>query len=108
MEVFNEPNPILQQENFYSGYQKSIEDLKNSPESIEFDKLCYEIFEMNAQGKRFLELVKERYVVPAIVSRGTPTYQIDVIWAEGFKEFPRLCLSAIHAHKQRIIAGTKK
>jgi len=100
-------NPFLEQENFFSGYQKSIDELKNNPQIIEFDKLCFELFESNAQGKRFLELVKERYLVPALVKSGTATYQLDVLWAEGFKEFGRMLLGSVRSHQQRILAGTK-
>jgi len=98
-------NPILEQENYFKEYQKNIDDLKNKPEIIEFDKLTYEVFGMNEQGKRWLELVKERYVIPGLARLGTPTYQIDVIWGEGLKEFPRLIMSALKSHQQRIAAG---
>jgi hypothetical protein len=100
-----EKNPFLEQENFFDGYQKSIGELKNNPCLIEFEKLCYELFEMNEMGKRFIELVKERYLIPGLSKPGTPTYQIDVLWGEGFKEFPRLILGCITSHQQRIIAG---
>lgn len=100
-------NPFLERENFFDGYQKSIDELKNSPEVIEMDKLCFELFESNPQGKRFLELVKERYLIPALVKNGTPTYQLDVLWAEGFKEFGRMLLGSVRSHQQRIQAGPK-
>lgn len=103
----DDKNPFLQQENFYAGYQKSIDELKNNPHIIEFDKLCFELFESNVQGKRFLELVKERYLIPALAKPGTPTYQLDVMWSEGFKEFGRMLLSCVISHQQRILAGTK-
>lgn len=100
-----EKNPFLEPENYWNSYQKNIEDLKNRPEVIEFDKLCYELFEMNTQGKRFLEIVKERYIIPSLAKPGTATYQVDVIWGEGFKELGRTILGCIKAHKQRIEAG---
>ena len=101
-------NPLLEQENFFAGYQKNIEELKNNPLVIEFDKLCFELFESNPQGKRFIELIIERYLLPSIVKSGTATYQIDVLWAEGFKEFGRMLIGSIRSHQQRIQAGTKK
>jgi hypothetical protein len=105
MEIFDKPNSILEPENFFEGYQKSIEKLRNNPEVIEFDKLCYELFCANEKGKRFMELVKERYLLPAMAKPGTATYQLDVMWAEGFKDFGRLLLGAVLAHQQRIKAG---
>jgi hypothetical protein len=106
MEIFDKPNPILESENYFEGYQKSIDDLKNSPELIEFDKLCFELFERNESGRKFLELIKERYLIPALAKPGTATYQLDVMWAEGFKDFGRMLLTAVMAHQQRILAGT--
>lgn len=100
-------NPFLEQENFFAGYQKSIDELKNNPLIIELDKLCYELFECNEQGKRFMELVIERYLIPAMAKPGTPTYQLDVMWSEGFKEFGRMLLGAVKSHQQRIQAGNK-
>ncbi len=105
MEIFDKPNPILHQENYYDGYEKSIAALRNDPNVIEFDKLCYEIFEMNPQGKRFLELCKERYLIPALARPGTATYQLDVMWGEGFKDFPRMILSSLQSHQNRILSG---
>lgn len=106
MEIFDEPNPILQQENHFAGYQKSVDDLKSQPEIVEMDKLCFEIFGMTEQGKRFMELVTERYLIPSMAKRGSKDYAIDVVWAEGFKEFGRMILGSVAAHQQRIKAGT--
>jgi hypothetical protein len=103
----SDKNPFLEQENFFAGYQKSIDELKNNPQIIEMDKLCFELFESNPQGKRFLEVVTERYLIPALVKMGTPTYQLDVLWAEGFKDFPRMLLGSVKSHQQRIMAGSK-
>lgn len=100
-----EKNPFIEPENFFAGYQKSIDELKNNPSIIEFDKLSFELFQKNEMGKRFLELVTERYIIPSLAKVGTATYQIDVIWGEGFKEFGRMILGAIKSHEQRILAG---
>lgn len=105
MEIFDKPNPHLQQEDFFEGYKKNIDNLRNTPELVEWDKLCYELFCVSEQGKRFVELVKERYLLPALAKPGTATYQLDVMWGEGFKDFGRMILGAVIAHQQRIKAG---
>jgi len=99
-------NPFLQQEDYFAGYKKNIEEMRNDPSLIELDKLCFELFAVNEQGKKFMELVKERWLIPALARPGTATYQIDVIWGEGFKDFPRMLLMGIHTHLQRIKSGT--
>jgi hypothetical protein len=107
MENINQKNPLLEPEDYLQPYQKSIDNLKNDPAIIEFDKLCYEIFHMNPQGKRFLELAIEKFVIPAKVQMGTPTYQVDVIWAEGYKQPFREILNSVKSHQQRIQAGNQ-
>lgn len=100
-------NPILEQENFFEEYQKKIEALKNNPDVIEFDKLTYEIFERTEQGRKWIEIVRERYLIPGIARPGTPNYKTDVIWWDGFKEFARTILTCVRAHEQRIKTGEK-
>lgn len=100
-----ENNPFLQVENYMEGYAKSIEELKNSPSIIEFDKLCFELFERHESGRRFIELIIERYLIPALAKPGTATYQLDIMWAEGFKDFCRMIISSVKSHQQRIHAG---
>jgi|SRR5271156_3647961 len=99
-----EKNPFIETENYFDGYQKSIAALKNNPEILEFDKLCYELFENQEAGRIFIKLVKEKYLIPSMVSKGNPTYQIDVLWQEGFKDFARMILTCVMSHKQRINA----
>jgi hypothetical protein len=101
-----DPNPILEQEDYFAGYKKQIDKMRNDPSVIEFDKLCFELFGVNEQGKKFMEIVKDRWLIPALARPGTATYQIDVIWAEGFKDFARMLVTGIQTHLQRIKAGT--
>jgi hypothetical protein len=102
---FEEPNYILEQENYGKQYQENIEALKNRPEVIELDKLFFEVFEKYEPGKRLLEIAKERWLIPSLAAKGTRTYKEDLLWGEGFKEFIRLILSSIKTHQQRILAG---
>lgn len=102
-----ERNPLLEEEDYYAGYNKSIDELKNNPKLVELDKLCYDIFEHQENGREFLKIVTERYLIPSMVSRGNPVYQVDVIWQEGFKDAFRMIIMHINAHKQRINEGKK-
>jgi hypothetical protein len=100
-----EKNPLIEPENYFESYNKSIQNLKNHPEVLEFDKLCYELFEMQAAGKKFIEVVTQKYLIPSIASKGQPTYQIDLLWCEGFKDFARMLINCVKSHQQRINAG---
>ena len=97
-------NPFIQPEDFFKGYRDSVESLKNNPELIMFDKLCYEVFSTEI-GKKLLKVMEERYLIPSIVSREAANYQLMVIWSDGFKDAFRMILQNIRSHEQRIQAG---
>jgi hypothetical protein len=79
-------NPLIEPENYFDGYKESIEQLKNRPELVEFDRLCYDIFAMTEDGKRWIELVTARYLIPSLVNNNNAKYETACIWSEGFKE----------------------
>jgi len=107
MEVINEPNPILEQENHFAGYQESIEALKNQPELVEFDKLCYELFEMNEMGKKFMEHVTDRFLLSTAGQPDHPSFANQAVWFEGVRYGFLLLRNSVKSHQQRIAAGTK-
>ena len=98
-------NPLLQPEDFMAPYRQSIKDMQNNPDLVAFDKLCYETFVMSEIGKKFMEHVTDKYLLPSLVNRDAPNYQTMVVWAEGFKDFPRMIRHALISHEQRIKAG---
>ena len=103
-----EKNKYIEPENYWAGYQESIKEFRNNPELVAFDKLCYELFEMNELGRKFIEIVKERYLIPSLASLQSVNYQHCVIWADGFKEAYRTIINASRSHGQRILAETNK
>ena len=103
----DQDNPLIQPENYFAGYQENIDKLKNDPAIVAFDKLCYEVFEGSEMGKKFLEFAIDRFIVNSQIGRGNPTYQLDCIWQEGFRDAYRMIINHVHSHKQRIAAGKK-
>lgn len=108
MEIHDQPNPMLEPEDYSVGYQKNIDKLRNNPEVIAFDKLCYEVFDASEVGKKFLEFAKERFLIQSQIARGSPTYKTDLVWQEGFRDSYRMILQAVMSHQQRIKAGADK
>lgn len=100
-------NPLLQPEDFRAGYKENIEQLKNRPELIQFDKLCYELFSSD-MGKKFMEYVTEMHLIPPLADRSSPNFDVMAVWAEGFKDFPRMLRSCVKSHDQRIKAEVNK
>lgn len=98
-------NPFIKPYNHFEAYNEQIKKLKDNPELLSFSKLCFELFESNETGRKFMEYIENTYLIPGLAKRGAPTYQIDAIWAEGFKDGFRLLKQSIHFHKQYIQAG---
>lgn len=96
-------NPFLKHENPFEGYQESIDNLKNKPEAVEFDKLCYLVFR-DEHGKRLIEIFKERFLIPGFIHPNSPTARDGALYFEGFKEAHRMIINSIKAHEQRIQA----
>ena len=97
-------NPFLQPEDFFKGYNESIEKLKNDPNLVFFDKLCFELFYATETGKKFIEFVTENYLIPPLADRNSPNFKVSAVWAEGFKDFGRMLRSSVKSHEQRIKA----
>lgn len=100
------PNHLLEQENYFKPYQQSVEDLKNQPQIIEFDRLCYELFESQEIGRKFIEHVTNTYLLAPSGTPGSPTFSQECMWGEGVRYAFLLLRNSITQHKQRIVAGT--
>lgn len=100
-------NPYIEPENYFSPYQESLDKLKDNPEALALDKLCYLTFVSSAHGKKLLELFEERYIMPSLVPVGSPDYASLVTFYEGFKEAFRLIKMSIKSHEMRIKAESE-
>lgn len=98
-----ENNPFLQQEDYFDGYKKKIDELKHRPDVVELDKLCYLVFQSD-DGKKLINEFKERYLFPGFVNPSAPNAGEAAMYYEGFKEAFRLVIGSIKAHQQRIDA----
>jgi len=96
-------NPYIESENYYDGYQDSIEKMKQRPELVEFDMLCHLVFE-TPNGKHLMEEIENRYLMPALCSPLAPNYKTMVIYTEGYKDAFRTIRACILSHNQRIKA----
>lgn len=101
-------NEYIDQENYAEGYNKSVESLKNNPEVLELDKLCYEVFMGNEPGKKLLAEFERRFIIPALAHPNNQMYKTQCVFFEGFKEAFRMIKGSITAHEQRIEAEKDK
>lgn len=102
-----ERNPYLEPENFYAGYNKSMEENKNKPEALQWEKLCFLLF-TTEDGKTFMDLVLDRFLIPGFIHPNAPGMRDAAVYYEGFKEAFRMIRNAVNSHKQRIEAESVK
>lgn len=95
-------NPLIEPTNYFEGYNKNIDELKNRPEIVELDKLCYDALEANETGKKLLETLEKRFLYPGLARPGQDNYSDLVKFYEGFKECIRTLKACVEGHKQRI------
>lgn len=100
-------NPYLKEENYFEGYQQKIDELKNRPDVVELDKLCYMVFS-SEDGQKLLNEFVERYLLPGFVNPAAANLGHAALYYEGFKEGFRLIRGSIKAHQQRIEAEKNK
>lgn len=100
-----QPNELLQHENHFAGYNEKIDNLKNRPEAIQFEKMCYELFEVLELGRKFMDHITESILLKPNADIEKQNYVSKNIWGEGFKAFPLMIKQYVISHKQRIKAG---
>ena len=105
MEILEPNNPFLMPEDPFEGYRENIEKLKNRPEAVQFEKMCYELFESYELGRKFMEHVTENMLLKPSADIEAANFDNRVVWGEGFKAFPLMIRNLIISHAQRIKAG---
>lgn len=96
------------QEEYWAGYQASIEKAKNDPRIIEFDKLCFEVFGKTEAGKKLLEELRDRYIMASTPGRDMNTYDKSCIYFEGFRDCIRLLMQSTRSYQERREAEDQK
>lgn len=94
-----EGNPLIEQYNYWQPYQESIDKLKQShPETVQFAKLCYQVFETDA-GRKLMETLEQKYLIPTMVKVGCSGYETFSVYSNGFKDALLLLRNAVIQHK---------
>ncbi len=104
----SDPNLLIGQEDYWAGYNASIEKLNNDPSVVEFDRLCWHVFGNSEEGKKLLKYFEDRIIFPSIPGQGTPDYQQKCMYYEGYKESIRQLIYATRNYPIRKEAEDKK
>jgi hypothetical protein len=100
-------NPLLQPEDYLTGYNESIEKMKNNPLLVSFEKLCYETFHTEP-GKLLMEYLIEHYLLKCIPQAKGMSFQESAIWGDGYRTAFLTLRQNVFSHEQRIKAGAKE
>lgn len=100
-------NEYLKNEDYYKEYNKNVDQLKNNPEVVELDKLCYLALKKNPDGEKLLTKLFDRFVLNAMSNPANANYQELVIYHEGFRDCIRMLRNSCLSHEQRIKEGEK-
>lgn len=94
-------NPYIEQENYFEGYNESIERNKNNADTVEFDKLCFEVFMNTDLGKRLMTIMVDTYLMKSFAYPNDSSYQTKAVYFEGYRDCVRTFKNAATNYKQR-------
>lgn len=99
---------LVGQEDYWKGYNEGIQKLKNNPELIEFDRLCFMVFGASEDGEKLLNYFKEKILFPSIPGSADNNFDKRCIYYEGYKEGFRQLIHAVNNYKIRKEAEDNK
>jgi len=98
----DKPNPYIEPENYYAPLNDSIKRLKENPEGMEFNKMCYEIFLKTFPGQELMKELKDRYFFSKLTNPGQPNYSLACIHVEGARDLIKVLINAANDHLKYI------
>ena len=102
-------NPYIAIPNPYEEYKKNMDEFtKNNPEALEVSRLCYEVFEMNEDGKKLLELYEERFIFSSLVNPMMSNASEAALYWSGFTDCIKGFKRYVSEHQQRITSCQKQ
>lgn len=100
-------NPYINPPSEFENYNESIKALKDNPEALSFSKMCYELFEHQEVGRKFMEYILINKILVPACAKNNPMMQIAAVYTEGFKGFFLMIRNAVRSHKQFIAHETQ-
>lgn len=99
-------NPLLQPEDFMAPYKDSVEDMKNHPELVSFEKLCYDVSQTDS-GRKLIDYLQDNWLMKGAGDPNHPNFKDLCIWKDGLNYLIMMIRNNVRSHQQRIAAGTK-
>lgn len=93
-------NPFLQVNDPYQEQRKQQDEVKK--EAIEFQRLCFEVFHMNKNGKELYSHIERKFLLQSQFAPSHPQAANLALYWEGFKEAMRGLWAQGDMHRKRI------
>ena len=98
---------VLGQEDYFKGYQDSVDQLRKKGGHVEFDKMCFEVFGNSEAGKKLLDYLAEKVVMASVPNQMGNGYGSACIYYEGYREGYRQLIHAVKSYPERREAEEK-
>jgi hypothetical protein len=79
-----EDNEFLKIDNPFENVKHAQDEMVKA--QMEFQRLCYEVFHVEPNGKKLMELLKERYLLRPLYTPDHPQAVTQSMFWEGFRE----------------------
>lgn len=94
-------NEYIKQEDYWKGYNESIDKAKDNPDLFRFSELCFLVFETDL-GKELLKQIDEKILMADLVPINANNYENTSTYYAGFKHAFRTIKNNIKSHKEFI------
>lgn len=95
------------QEDYFQGYQDSINANAEKGDKFEYDRLCYEVFHGSEAGEKLLKYFKDSIVMAATPAKMDNSYEKACVYYEGYREGFRQILFGVKSYPERREAEEK-
>lgn len=94
-------NPYLEPTNYMEGYQESLDSFLNSPDRLELDQLMYHVLGKTDDGKKLLEIFRDRFLTAKTPGQINGNYHHACIYHEGYRDAFRYIIMMVESYKNR-------
>jgi hypothetical protein len=94
-------NPYLEPTNYMEGYKESLDNFLNSRDRLELDQLMYHVFGKSDDGKKLLEIFKDRFIYAPTPGNLSGNFDHSCIYHEGYRAAFRYIISMVESYKVR-------
>lgn len=83
------------------GYKDSLDKMKSGQEQIELDQLCWNVFGSTEDGRKLLQIMKDRFISNPTPSQINDNYDKACIYYEGYRAAFRYLINLTNSYQVR-------